>query len=42
MPTLEETVSLEDFGEARGHLKGGPGAKVLRAASDQQLRIGRS
>ena len=42
MPTFEETVSLDDFGEACGHFKGGPGAKVLRVASDQQLLIGRS
>ena len=40
-PTLEETVSLDDFGEACGHFKGGPGAKVLRVASDQQLLTGR-
>lgn len=30
MPTLEETVSLDDFGEACGNFTGGPCAKVLR------------
>lgn len=37
MPTLEETISLDNFGEACCHFKGGPCVQALRVASGQQL-----
>lgn len=36
MPTLEDTISLDNFGEACCHFKGGPCVQALRVASGQQ------